>query len=38
VKVLPQVNDKILFVGFIQRVDYFDDMESPSGDFDKLDK
>lgn len=36
VKVFPQINDKIIFVGFIQRCDRFEDMEPPKTEFEKL--
>jgi hypothetical protein len=38
VKVFPQVNDRIVFVGFIQRNDRFDDMEPVKPEFEKYDK
>ena len=38
VKVFPQVNEKIVFVGFIQRHDRFEDMEHVKPEFEKLDK
>lgn len=38
VKVFPQVNDRIVFVGFIQRNDRFEDMEPVKPVFEKYDK
>lgn len=38
VKVFPQINEKIVFVGFIQKYDRFDDMEPPKPEYEKLDK
>ena len=38
VKVFPQVNDRIVFVGFIQRNDRFEDMEPVKPEFEKYDK
>lgn len=34
VKVFPQVIEKIVFVGFLQRVDKFDDMEPPKSEYE----
>ncbi|TNV87853.1 hypothetical protein FGO68_gene5771 [Halteria grandinella] len=38
VKVFPQVNEQIVFIGFISRHDRFDDMEQVKPEFEKLDK
>lgn len=38
VKVFPQVNEKIVFVGFIQKNDKFEDMEPPKSEYEKLEK
>lgn len=38
VKVFPQVNEQIVFVGFIARHDRFDDMEQVKPEYEKLDK
>jgi PAS domain S-box-containing protein len=38
VKVLPEINDKLIFVGFMQKTDRFEDMEPPSGEMDRHDK
>ncbi len=32
------MNEKIVFVGFIQRHDRFEDMEPPKAEFEKLEK
>ena len=38
VKVFPQVNEKIVFVGFIQRSLGFHDMEPPAAEYERLEK
>jgi hypothetical protein len=38
VKVYPRVNEKIVFVGFIQRSENFNDIEPPKQDFEKHEK
>lgn len=36
VKVYPKISDKILFVGFIQNLDKFDEMEPPKYEYEHL--
>lgn len=36
-KVYPQVNEKIVFVGFVQRHNAFEDMESAKPEYEKFD-
>lgn len=38
VKVFPKVDEKIVFVGFVQRAPDFVDMEPPSAEFERLDR
>ena len=38
VKTFPQVNDKIVFVGFIKRAASYEDMEPTKTEYERMDK
>jgi PAS domain S-box-containing protein len=38
VKVYPQVDEKIVFVGFVQKSDKFEDMEPAASEYERLEK
>lgn len=38
VKTFPQINEKIVFVGFIKKLSSYEDMESPKSEYEKYDR
>jgi hypothetical protein len=38
VKTFPQINEKIVFVGFIKRAASFEDMEPPKSEYERHDR
>jgi hypothetical protein len=38
VKTFPQVNEKIVFIGFVKKLISYEDMEQPKSDYERFDR